>query len=509
MEIRDLRKIKTALVSLYHKAPARELIECLNGFGVDIYSTGGTYDYIASLGIPVKTVESVTSYPSILGGRVKTLHPLIFGGLLARRELDADLADARQYDIPMFDMVVVDLYPFEDAVQQQLDEEEVIEKIDIGGISLIRAAAKNYQHVAVAPDAGIFGEVTNMVKSGQGALSLADRKNLAKRAFDISSHYDAAIYHYFSGETPASLKISLQNSSPLRYGENPHQQAVFFGDLGHSFTQLNGKELSYNNLLDVDAAIALISEVGGSSFAVIKHTNVCGFAERASSLQAWEHALAGDPVSAFGGVIVTNQPVDILVAAEVDKLFYEVFIAPSFDEDALGLLRSRKNRIILQSRKPESPKYRLRSALHGVLWQSDDKGTEAVDAWKLVTDRAASAAQLTDLELANKIVKHVKSNAIVLVKDKQLVGVGCGQTSRVDALEHAIAKANTFGLSLRGAVMASDAFFPFPDCVEIACNAGIQAVVQPGGSVRDQESIDFCNAHNMAMLLTGRRHFKH
>ncbi len=509
MKINGLRKISTALVSLYNKQPARELITCLHKYGVALYSTGGTFDYIRSLGIPVKTVESLTGYPSILGGRVKTLHPKVFGGILARRDSDDDQKDADHYDIPMFDMVIVDLYPFEEALVDGSEHDALIEKIDIGGISLIRAAAKNYTDVVVVPSVRHFAGVVDLLEQGGGSIGLAARKQLAAAAFDVSSHYDSAIYGYLAGDDASVFKQSIQTVFPLRYGENPHQHAAFFGRLDAFFDQLNGKALSYNNLLDIDAAIGLISEFNDPCFAIIKHTNVCGMAVRENMLDAWEAALAGDPVSAFGGILITNQLITADVAKAIDTLFFEVLIAPGFDEDSLTILRAKKNRILLKSKSGDIPGPRFRTVLHGVLWQTADQGTTAVQDWTYATDERPAGGEADDLFFANIIVKHLKSNAIAIVKNKQLLGIGTGQTSRVDALNQAITKATAFRHELDGAAMASDAFFPFPDCVEIAHTAGITSVIQPGGSVKDQASIDYCNAAGMAMVITGRRHFRH
>jgi phosphoribosylaminoimidazolecarboxamide formyltransferase / IMP cyclohydrolase len=509
MEIKGLRKISTALVSLYNKEPARELIACLHKYGVEIYSTGGTFDYIQSLDIPVKTVESLTGYPSILGGRVKTLHPMVFGGILARRNSDADKKDIGLYDIPLFDMVIVDLYPFEQALAEGAGHDALIEKIDIGGISLIRAAAKNHSEVVVVPADRYFAGVVDLLEQGSGSIELAARKQLAAAAFDVSSHYDSAIYTYLAGDDASAFKQSIQNSFPLRYGENPHQHAAYFGRLESHFDQLNGKALSYNNLLDIDAAFGLISEFDDPCFAIIKHTNVCGMAVRENMLDAWEAALAGDPISAFGGILITNQVVSEDVAKAIDTLFFEVLIAPGFDESSLTILCGKKNRIILKSAPGNISGPRFRTVLNGVLWQTADQGTTAVQDWTFATDKHPDSAETEDLVFANIIVKHLKSNAIALVRNKQLLGIGTGQTSRVDALNQAITKAGAFKHELEGATMASDAFFPFPDCVEIANAAGIRAVIQPGGSVKDQASIDFCNAAGMAMVFTGRRHFRH
>lgn len=513
-----LRPIRRALVSVYHKEPARNLVACLHRHGAEIYSTGGTLAFIREMGLPVKAVEDLTGYPSILGGRVKTLHPAVFGGILARREHAGDPAELEKYSLPAFDAVVVDLYPFEQAVAAGAAHDDIIEKIDIGGISLIRAAAKNYRDVLVVPAPELFEQAAGLIEKGGGQTSLADRENFAAAAFDISSHYDTAIFSYLNGkradrelppQADVPFKQSIRRSMPLRYGENPHQQGRFFGDLHEVFEQLGGKAMSYNNLLDVDAALQVMEGRSGNCFAIIKHTNVCGMASRDSLLQAWEDALSGDPVSAFGGILVTNRNITVEVAYAINKLFFEVLIAPGFDEQALEILTQKKNRILLKRREAPLPASGFRSLLNGVLWQTADSGEVMPEGWTHPTKKKPEKGEESDLLLANWIVRHLKSNAIALVKDQKLVGTGMGQTSRVDALNHAIAKAQAFGHSLEGAVMASDAFFPFPDCVEIAHRAGISAVIQPGGSVRDQESIDYCDRAGMAMAFTGRRHFKH
>ena len=460
------------------------------------------------MGINVVPVEDITSFPSILGGRVKTLHPRVFGGILGRRDLPADLAELDKYEIPPFDFVVVDLYPFEKTVAEGHPENEIIEKIDIGGISLIRAAAKNYQHVTVIPSKQEYGKLLEILKSKDAETTIEVRKELAKRAFEVSSNYDTQINSYFTGGG-AFFNKKVSGAKTLRYGENPHQKATFYGNLDEVFTQIHGKELSYNNLLDIDAAFNLISEFSDTTFAVIKHNNACGIASRKSLVDAWKDALAGDPVSAFGGILITNATLDEATAKEIDSLFFEVLIAPSFDTPALDILKKKKNRMLLQSHPFKFPERNFRSLLNGVVEQDRDWKTDLIDDMRQVTKLEATAQEKTDLEFANKIVKHLKSNTIVLAKNKQLLAAGTGQTSRVDALKQAIEKAGAFGFDLHGSVMASDAFFPFPDCVEIAHHAGITSVIQPGGSIKDEESIAFCDNNNMSMVLTGTRHFKH
>lgn len=505
-----LKKIKSALISVYHKEHLDEIVKKLNEYQIKIYSTGGTHEYISSLGIQATLVESLTGYPSILGGRVKTLHPKVFGGILARRNNTDDIAQLNQYEIPEIDLVIVDLYPFEDTVASGASHDEIIEKIDIGGISLIRAAAKNYNDVLIVASKTQYKDLINLLNEKDGLSSLADRKMFAAEAFNITSHYDTAIFNYFNREYNAPVfKYSIQESKTLRYGENPHQTGIFFGTFEEIFNQLAGKEISYNNLLDIDAAVHLIADFEETTCAILKHNNACGIASRNNLIDAWKDALAGDPVSAFGGIIVTNATVDKYTAEEINNIFFEVLIAPAFDDDALNILTSKKNRIILLQKKNSFPHIQFRSVLNGVLFQDKDTKVETEADMRLVTDRAPTKEEIIDLEFANKIVKHTKSNAIVLVKNKQLLGSGVGQTSRVDALKQAIIKAGSFGFGLKGAVMASDAFFPFPDSVEIAHQAGITAVIQPGGSIRDNDSIQFCNKNNMAMVFTGIRHFKH
>ena len=504
------RKIKSALISVYSKDGLNEIVNKLNELGVEIYSTGGTQSFIEGLGINVHAVESLTSYPSILGGRVKTLHPKVFGGILSRRELDGDVAQLEEYEIPEIDLVIVDLYPFEETVKSGASHQDIIEKIDIGGISLIRAAAKNYKDVLIVSSKNDYSQLLNLLNEKNGETSIDDRKQFAVNAFDISSHYDTNIHEYFS-ETEKSLKLSLQNSKTLRYGENPHQKGVFYGDLDTMFDQLHGKELSYNNLLDVDAAVNLMNEFidDEPTFAILKHNNACGLATRNSLKEAYQAALAGDPVSAFGGILIANRLIDLDTANLINDLFCEVVIANGFEEEALELLKSKKNRIILNRKKVELSDKILRTCLNGVIVQDRDLITDKIEDFKLATKKATSPSEDKDLVFANKLVKHTKSNTVVLAKDGQLLASGTGQTSRVDALNQAIHKAKSFNFDLNGAVMASDAFFPFPDCVEIASKEGISAVIQPGGSKKDQLSIDFCDDHQMAMVFTGIRHFKH
>ncbi|MBT6650213.1 MAG: bifunctional phosphoribosylaminoimidazolecarboxamide formyltransferase/IMP cyclohydrolase, partial [Flavobacteriales bacterium] len=450
-----------------------------------------------------------TSYPSILGGRVKTLHPNVFGGILSRRELARDKEQLEQYNIPEFDLVIVDLYPFEKTVASGAEEQDIIEKIDIGGISLIRAAAKNFKDVLIVSEMEQYAETLEILNNSGASTNMDERRNFAKTAFNVSSHYDTAIFNYFNIENTPAFKESIREGNTLRYGENPHQKGTFYGDLDTMFTKLNGKELSYNNLLDVDAAVNLISEFDETTFIVLKHNNACGLASRENLVDAWNDALAGDPTSAFGGVLITNKEVDLATAEEINKLFYEVLIAPSFANDALELLKGKKNRVLLQQNEVALPKAQFRTVLNGVLHQDKDLKCDAIADMVTATKLAPTQEQLTDLVFASKICKHTKSNTIVFAKGKQLFASGVGQTSRVDALKQAVEKAKNFGFDLNGSVMASDAFFPFPDCVELADNAGIKAVIQPGGSIKDQLSIDYCNANNMAMALTGTRHFKH
>ena len=500
-------KPKNALISVFHKDGLSPIIKQLNRLNVNIYSTGGTQEYIEQMGVFVNKVEDLTTYPSILGGRVKTLHPKVFGGILARRELASDLNQLDNYSIPPFDVVIVDLYPFEQTVAKGGTEQEIIEKIDIGGISLIRAAAKNYKDVVVISSKTEYSDFCTMLEDTDGT-SIEQRKRLATKAFDVSSQYDSAIFNHFD-EGSSAFKYSISNSNVLRYGENPHQKGVFYGLLDNQLEQLHGKELSYNNLLDVDAAIHLMAEFEDTTFAILKHNNACGIASRQTTKDAYLGALAGDPISAFGGILICNDAIDQASAKEINSLFFEIIIAPSFQKEALDLLTSKKNRIILVQKDSTMPKRQFRSLLGGVLVQDKDTKTDKISEMKTVTDRPANEQQLADLAFASKVCKNTKSNAIVLVKDKQMLASGVGQTSRVDALKQAITKAKLFGFDLKGSVMASDAFFPFADCVEIAHQAGIEAVIQPGGSKNDQLSVDYCNNNKMAMVMTGTRHFKH
>ena len=505
------RKIKSALISVFHKDGLDEIINLLDQYDVTIDSTGGTQKFIESHGVKVERVEDLTSYPSILDGRVKTLHPKVFGGILARRDED-HLGQLAKYDMPEIDLVIVDLYPFEDTVKSTDDEEAIIEKVDIGGIALIRGAAKNFNDVVIVPSKNEYPVIQKILAEQNAESTLADRKELARRAFKVSSHYDTAIFNYFDRDSDdVSFKHSLIDSQVLRYGENPHQQGIFFGELDTMFEKISGKELSFNNLVDVDAAVNVMSEFEDSdpTFAVLKHTNTCGIATRSTVLEAWHAALAGDPVSAFGGILISNTTVDLATAEEINKLFYEVVIAPEFDQDAINLLTKKKKRVLMKINRWHVNNKSFKSILNGVIQQDTDKSMESSDKMECVTDAQATPQQLSDLEFANKCVKHLKSNTIVLVKNNQLLGMGCGQTSRVDALRQAISKATAFGFDLEGCVMASDAFFPFPDCVEIAHDAGTAAVVQPGGSIKDNLSVDYCNSKGMPMLMTGIRHFKH
>ncbi len=509
---------KSALISVFNKDGLAPIVKKMDDLGITIYSTGGTEKFITDLGINVVPVEDVTSYPSILGGRVKTLHPKVFGGILNRRDHDGDIAQLEEFDIPQIDIVIVDLYPFEKTVASGASEQDIIEKIDIGGISLIRAGAKNYKDTLCVGTVTDYSKLLEVLESGNGTTTIEQRKEFATTCFNISSHYDSAIYNYFSGDsTTKALKVSEQNVMPLRYGENPHQRGWFYGDFNEMFIKHHGKELSYNNLLDVDAAVNLMSEFvnDAPTFAIFKHNNACGVAQRDSIFQAYVDALAGDPVSAFGGILISNTEIDAITATEIHKLFCEVVIAPSFTAEALEILKGKKNRIMLElvegalSRKRDTNKLEVRASLNGFLVQDPNLKTDEKSELKNVTNTKASEDQISDLLFASKLCKHTKSNTIVLAKNKQLCASGTGQTSRVDALNQAIHKANSFNFDLKGAVMASDAFFPFPDCVEIADNAGITAVIQPGGSIKDQLSIDYCNKNNIAMVFTGTRHFKH
>lgn len=503
------KKIKKALVSVFHKEGLDEILMKLHNEGVSFVSTGGTQSFIESLGIPCDAVEELTGYPSILGGRVKTLHPKVFGGILCRRSDESDNEQLLQYGIPEIDLVIVDLYPFAETVASGAGEQAVIEKIDIGGISLIRAAAKNFKDVVIVASKAQYQLLLDMLNSKGAVSSLDDRRRFAKEAFAVSSGYDSAIFNYFDDEENLYFRTAVDKPMHLRYGENPHQAAKFFGNFDEMFEQLNGKEISYNNLLDIDAAVTLIDEFDEPTFAILKHNNACGIASRPTALEAWEDALAGDPVSAFGGILIFNGAIDEATAGEIDRIFFEVCIAPAYDPGALDILSRKKNRIILIRKECNTPVKQFRSLLNGVLAQEKDLSIQTAADLQPMSNRLPSPQETEDLLFANKLVKNSKSNAITLVKNKQLCASGIGQTSRVDSLKQAIEKAHSFGFDLNGAVMASDAFFPFPDCVEIAGKAGITAVIQPGGSVKDQLSTDYCNEHNMAMVKTGIRHFKH
>ena len=509
----DSKTVKSALISVFSKEGLAPIVQKLDEQGVTIYSTGGTEKFINDLGIKVVPVEDVTSYPSILGGRVKTLHPKVFGGILNRQNVESDVAEIAEYEIPQIDVVIVDLYPFEKTVASGAPEQDIIEKIDIGGISLIRAAAKNFADVTCVASVDDYAEFLEIISANNGSISLKDRKRFAGKAFNVSSHYDTAIFNYFNSEEKEEVvyKASITEGKALRYGENPHQKGTFFGDFNAMFDKLHGKELSYNNLLDVDAAVNLMNEFKGESptFAVLKHNNACGFAQRETVKEAYLDALAGDPVSAFGGVLISNTKIDLATAEEIHKLFCEVVIAPSYDDDAIKTLQGKKNRIILVQNEINLPTEQVRTCLNGLLVQDKDGITDAESDLKTVTTKAPTAQEVKDLLFASKICKHTKSNTIVFAKNGQLLASGTGQTSRVDALTHSIEKAKSFNFDLKGAVMASDAFFPFPDCVELADKAGISAVIQPGGSIKDQLSIDYCNENNVAMVMTGTRHFKH
>ncbi len=504
------KKIKSALVSVFYKDGLDEIVRILHELNIKIFSTGGTFSFIQDLGIAAETVESLTTYPSILGGRVKTLHPSVFGGILARRNNSEDLGQIENYNIPEIDLVIVDLYPFEKTVQSVNEESEIIEKIDIGGISLIRAAAKNYEDVLIVSGREQYPGLLKLLREKNGTTSIAERRFYAAEAFKTSSNYDTAIFRYFNRkEGITAFRESIDSYTPLRYGENPHQKGIFYGDPGKIFEKYHGKEISYNNLLDIDSALNLIDEFSETTFVIIKHNNACGVATRTNSTDAWKDALACDPVSAYGGVVITNRPVAQDSAIEIDKIFFEIIISPSYTDEALRILKQKKNRIILGRKEGMTGTSSFRSLLNGVLWQEKDLSIQSAEDMKPVTERIPEKRETDDLVFANKIVKHSKSNAIVLAKNGQLCASGIGQTSRVDALKQAIEKARNFGFDLKGAVMASDAFFPFSDSVEIAHKAGISAIVQPGGSVRDQESIDYCTSNNVAMVFTGVRHFKH
>ncbi|NKI31702.1 bifunctional phosphoribosylaminoimidazolecarboxamide formyltransferase/IMP cyclohydrolase [Croceivirga thetidis] len=506
------KKATSALISVFHKDGLEPIVKKLHELGVTLYSTGGTEKFIKDLDIPVLAVEEVTSYPSILGGRVKTLHPKVFGGILNRQDNPSDMAQMKEYQIPQLDIVIVDLYPFEKTVASGASNQDIIEKIDIGGISLIRAAAKNYKDVLCVSSMEDYEEFLNIINEGNGETTLEQRQRFASKAFNVSSHYDSAIFNYFNQDHElAALKLSETKGQVLRYGENPHQKGFFFGDLEAMFDKLHGKELSYNNLLDIDAAVNLMEEFKNDdpTFAILKHNNACGLATRPTIKQAYVDSLAGDPVSAFGGILISNTEIDKATAEEIHQLFCEVVIAPSYSSDALEILKGKKNRIILIQKPVALPQMLVRTCLNGALLQEKDAKTDSQVDLTQATDKKPTTAELEDLLFASKICKHTKSNTIVLAKNKQLCASGTGQTSRVDALNQAIHKAGHFNFELEGAVMASDAFFPFPDCVEIAHKAGIAAVIQPGGSIKDQLSIDYCNENGLSMVMTGTRHFKH
>jgi phosphoribosylaminoimidazolecarboxamide formyltransferase / IMP cyclohydrolase len=517
------KKIQAALISVFYKDGLENIVKQLHQLGITIYSTGGTQKFIEELNVPCTPVESLTTYPSILGGRVKTLHPSVFGGILGKREDAEHVAEMRQYQIPEIDLVIVDLYPFEETVASTTDEKLIIEKIDIGGPSMIRAAAKNHASVVVVAAKHDYSLLENILKEQNGETSLEQRRMFAIKAFDVCTGYDMAISNYFNQSD--FINPFNKQKSVLRYGENPHQQGVFYGNTDEIFEKLNGKELSYNNLVDVDAAVQLIAEfesssnsqsakvlplgedLGGAVFAIIKHTNVCGIASRVTVKESWDAALAGDPESAFGGVLVCNAPVDVATANAINEIFFEVLVAPSYDAAALEILKTKKNRILLQQKIKLAVTHQYKSVLNGILTQQNDNGNYT--DWKEEGGRETTAAEKEDLVFANIVCKHLKSNAIALVKNKQLVGKGCGQTSRIDSLRQSIEKAKQFNFDLNGAALASDAFFPFDDCVRIAHAAGIASFIQPGGSIRDKDSIEFCKANNLAMVITGLRHFKH
>ncbi|HET9434206.1 MAG TPA: bifunctional phosphoribosylaminoimidazolecarboxamide formyltransferase/IMP cyclohydrolase [Chitinophagaceae bacterium] len=517
------KKIQSALISVFYKDGLESIVKLLSELGVTIYSTGGTQSFIEKLGVSVVPVENLTTYPSILGGRVKTLHPSVFGGILGKRDDDTHVAEMKQYKIPEIDLVIVDLYPFEETVASTSDEKSIIEKIDIGGPSMIRGAAKNFRDVVVIAAKKNYAELEQLLRDQKGETTIEQRKSFAAKAFEVVANYDVAIAKYFNPENALYFLASVTNPKAMRYGENPHQAGVFYGDLNELFDQLNGKELSYNNLVDVEAAVQLIGEFpsspptggdGGYAFAIIKHTNVCGVAQRETVKESWDAALAGDPESAFGGVLVCNGTIDKATAEAINEIFFEVLIAPSYNDDALKLLKSKKNRILLQSKSKVKGQIPMaigtemyRSLLNGVLIQGIDGGNYA--EWKEAGGRETTTTEKEDLKFANLVCKHLKSNAIALVKNKQLIGKGCGQTSRIDSLRQSIEKAKQFNFDLHGAVLASDAFFPFNDCVKMGHEAGIEAFIQPGGSIRDKDSIDYCVENKLAMVMTGMRHFKH
>ena len=503
------KRIKRALVSVFHKEGLDEIVRKLHSEGVTFVSTGGTQSFIESLGVPCDAVEDLTGYPSILGGRVKTLHPKVFGGILNRRDNDKDQAQISEFEIPEIDLVIVDLYPFEETVASGAEEAAIIEKIDIGGISLIRAAAKNFGDVVIVASKTQYKPLMTILEEKGAETSIQDRKWFAKEAFAVSSGYDSAIFNYFDGGEGSVLRVAVDEGKSLRYGENPHQKALYYGDFEAMFEQLQGKEISYNNLLDIDAATTLIDEFDELTFAILKHNNACGIASRPTVLEAWKDALAGDPVSAFGGILIVNAVIDKATAEEMHKIFFEVVIAPDYDTDALEVLMQKKNRIILIRKEAKAAPMQFRSLLNGVLVQEKDLSIQTAADLEPMTEKQPTAQEIEDLLFANKLVKNSKSNAITLVKNKQLCASGIGQTSRVDSLRQAIEKAKAFEFDLNGAVMASDAFFPFPDCVEIADNVGITAVIQPAGSINDKLSVAYCNEHGIAMVKTGIRHFKH
>ena len=505
----EKKQIKRALVSVYHKDKLDIIIQKLHSEGVEFISTGGTQSFIESLNIPCQAVEDLTGYPSILGGRVKTLHPKVFGGILSRRDNAQDNEQIEDYEIPEIDLVIVDLYPFEATVAAGADEPTTIEKIDIGGISLIRAAAKNYTDVVIVASQDQYEPLLEIITSNGAQTTLEERRWFAKEAFAVSSHYDSAIFNYFDGTEASAFRYSENNSKVLRYGENPHQRGVFFGKFEDLFEQLQGREISYNNLLDIDASVNLMNDFDDITFAILKHNNACGIASRPVLVDAWNAALAGDPISAFGGVLITNAIIDKATAEEMNKIFFEVVIAPDYDLEAIQILSQKKNRIILILKEAKAKAQQFRSVLNGVLMQDKDTHTVTANDLKVVTEKAPTTEEIEDLLFANKIVKHTKSNAIVFAKNKQMFASGVGQTSRVDALRQAVDKASAFNFDLKGAVMASDAFFPFPDCVQIASEAGITAVIQPGGSINDKLSIETCNEAGVSMVTTGYRHFKH
>ncbi len=520
------KSIKRALISVYYKDGLASIVETLNKNGVELYSTGGTYDFIKSLGAQCNKIEDVTGYPSILGGRVKTLHPKVFGGILGRTQNDSDVDEMTKYGLQAFDVVVVNLYPFEQTVSSGATHEEIIEKIDIGGISLIRAAAKNYTDVLCISSPEQYKALNEIVNRKPITTTIEERVRFASEAFEKSSSYDTAIFKYMSNAVSgfrteevsssiscaiddSTLKIKALNPVKLRYGENPHQQGLFFGNIEGIFTQLHGKELSYNNLLDLEAGLSLMSDFNEPTFAILKHNNACGIACRPTVVEAWKDALNADPLSAYGGVLISNQVIDEEAAHEINKIFFEILVAPDFEKNSLEILQTKKNRIILRTRSFDFQAKQFRNILNGILVQDRDCKTENIDDLKVITNKKPDRREMEDLLFANKIVKHTKSNAIVLASGKRLLASGTGQTSRVDALKQAIEKAASFGIDLHNSVMASDAFFPFADSVEIANKAGITSVIQPGGSVRDQETIDYCNANNISMVFTGIRHFKH